>query len=102
MEKRQFESMQKRHPEKLSEEEKRTCRVRLSNDEYKLNQHFLDSISNRSLATHIIYTNGATPAEIAKTIAEVYLGMDISSDKVKVVLNEERKVHIDDKRGESK
>lgn len=59
-----------------------------------INLQFLKAEDNYMLATHIIYTNEAEPDEVARTIAEIYYGKEITSDKVTVKVNQDRKKDI--------
>ena len=55
-----------------------------------INKQFLTAQDNYMLATHIIYTNGAEPDEVARTISEIYYGKEITSNKVTVNVNQDR------------
>ena len=55
-----------------------------------INKQFLTAQDNYMLATHIIYTNGAEPDEVARTIVEIYYGKEITSNKVTVNVNQDR------------
>lgn len=42
-----------------------------SDEDAELNRHFIEHKSNYELATHIVYTEGATPEETATEIMQV-------------------------------
>lgn len=51
-------------------------------------------LSNYTLATHIVYTNGASSREVAEAIAIVYEGMELPEySKIKVEQNPKRVIH---------
>lgn len=93
MERRQYKGMFERNSPRLTEEQRISERVEVTPDELAINNHFIDSPSNYTLATHIIYTNGADAREVAEAIAAVYEGRELSKEsKIKVVENSRRVV----------
>ena len=77
----------------LTEEQMSRERVEVDSDELVINNHFIESPSNYTLATHIIYTNGADAREVAEAIATIYQGRTLDKEsRIKVVENSKRVV----------
>ena len=64
-----------------------TKRLKVDPNQVEINNGFIESPSNITLASHIIYTNNATPREIAEAINSIYNGKPIPKGKVKIVKN---------------
>ena len=93
MERRRYKSVLERDSRMLTEEQMRRERVAVEPDEVAINNHFIDSPSNYTLATHIIYTNGADAREVAEAIAAIYEKREFSKEsRIKVVENSRRVV----------
>lgn len=93
MERRRYKSVLERDSRMLTEEQMRRERVAVEPDEVAINNHFIDSPSNYTLATHIIYTNGADAREVAEAIAAIYEKRELSKEsRIKVVENSRRVV----------
>lgn len=93
IERRQYKGMVERNSPRLTEEQRISERVEVNPDELAINNHFIDSPSNYTLATHIIYTNGADAREVAEAIAAIYEKRELSKEsRIKVVENSRRVV----------
>lgn len=64
-----------------------TKRLKVDPNQAEINNRFIESQSNITLASHIIYTNNATPREIAEAIRSIYNGKPLPRSKVKIVKN---------------
>lgn len=70
-----------------------TQRLKVDPNQVEVNNEFIDSPSNLTLASHIIYTNNATPSEIAEAISSIYHGNHLPKGKVKIIKNPYRVKH---------
>ena len=67
-----------------------TKRLRVDPHQKEVNDEFIESQSNITLASHIVYTNNATPSEIAEAINSIYNGKPLPRNKVKIIKNPHR------------
>lgn len=67
-----------------------TKRLKVDPNQVEINNEFIESQSNITLASHIIYTNNATPSEIAEAISSIYYRQPLPKTKVKIVKNPNR------------
>lgn len=67
-----------------------TKRLRVDPHQKEVNDEFIESQSNITLASHIVYTNNATPSEIAEAISSIYNGKPLPRNKVKIIKNPHR------------
>lgn len=93
MERRQYKMIMERESQNITVEQRVNERAAVSQEEIEINNHFIDSLSNYTLATHIIYTNGADAREVAETITAIYEGRTLDKEsRIKVVENSRREV----------
>lgn len=67
-----------------------TKRLRVDPHQKEVNDEFIESPSNTTLASHIVYTNNATPYEIAEAINAIYNGQPLPRSRVKIIRNPHR------------
>lgn len=56
-----------------------THRAKVNEEQIRINKMFVESESNKTIATHIIYTNEANFSEVCNAISDFYYGRDVNT-----------------------